>query len=332
MSTPNVKAEDSDPARLFKLGADLALDSKFAEAVEKFGRVIQILPDLAEAYYARGLAHLENGALDEAMSDCTRAVELKPDHPWTLEGDGLYFGRPWKYYVTSAYAEQIAGLFEWDRYFMSGRRLPEPTRPRVNTYGFGVYARSEDGKVMYDATATMPADRFRPASREEVEAARIRVMGENSVETLQYCGRDDGFALAGSVPEALINDLRLTYEHTLLLTYYWQNWSATVQASAAEVALCRPMDEARAQIVLNELSDFGWLIPVANPRYSATVYEPVRVMTETLWPYLKGQWHRFLGRHGRMPELFMHAAGKQGGVAFPRSMLIDLEPDESDYG
>jgi len=311
-----------DVAAVFRRGASLALEGKYAEAVEEFTRVIHAIPGFAEAYYARGLAHVENGDFDDSMEDCAKAIQLKPDHPWTLEGDGLYFGRPWKYYVASGYAESIAGLFEWDRWHMGRRRLSEPTIPAVSTYGFGVCDRTEDGKVVYDAAATVPPDLFKVAPREEVLWARTGVMGEESAESFLYRAREEGYSNSGCVPEALTCDQRLTYEHTLLVGYFWPDCVGQYQAPGAEVALCRPIDKARIDVFLEELVDLGWLAKADEPQFSEPVYQAVAVMTPRLWPHLKSQWARFLGKHGRMPELFLRAVGEPGGVAFPRNMTL----------
>ena len=48
------------------------------EAIADFGRAIEIEPSLASAYYYRGLAHRQMGALDSALKDYTEAVRADP--------------------------------------------------------------------------------------------------------------------------------------------------------------------------------------------------------------------------------------------------------------
>ncbi|MEO7331067.1 MAG: tetratricopeptide repeat protein, partial [Minicystis sp.] len=48
------------------------------EEIADYTRALEIAPERADIWMARGRAHLENQALDEALADVTRAVELEP--------------------------------------------------------------------------------------------------------------------------------------------------------------------------------------------------------------------------------------------------------------
>jgi tetratricopeptide (TPR) repeat protein len=49
------------------------------QALDDCTRAIELKPDLAEAYDTRGAAYLRLGQVRQALADCTRAVEAKPD-------------------------------------------------------------------------------------------------------------------------------------------------------------------------------------------------------------------------------------------------------------
>jgi tetratricopeptide (TPR) repeat protein len=51
----------------------------YGEAVTELGKVIQINPRNAEAYYCRGLAYAKKGDFDQAISDYSKLLELDPN-------------------------------------------------------------------------------------------------------------------------------------------------------------------------------------------------------------------------------------------------------------
>jgi tetratricopeptide (TPR) repeat protein len=52
---------------------------KYSRAVASYSRAIELDPEVASAYYNRGLAHAELGDYDEAISNYTRAIDLDPE-------------------------------------------------------------------------------------------------------------------------------------------------------------------------------------------------------------------------------------------------------------
>ena len=72
-----------------ELPADLLLnqgirfynDAEYAKALESFDRVIRQDPDMAEAFYYRGLSYLAQGQNAEAKADLEKCLELDPDGP-----------------------------------------------------------------------------------------------------------------------------------------------------------------------------------------------------------------------------------------------------------
>ena len=65
--------------RHFDRGIAHGQEGDLNRAIEEFTRAIELDPDLAVAYYNRGGAYVEKGEWDRAIEDCTRAIELKPD-------------------------------------------------------------------------------------------------------------------------------------------------------------------------------------------------------------------------------------------------------------
>lgn len=53
---------------------------KLDKAVEDFDRVVKLQPQLAEAYYNRGVARAMSGQMQDAEADFTKTLELDPGH------------------------------------------------------------------------------------------------------------------------------------------------------------------------------------------------------------------------------------------------------------
>ena len=64
---------------LFEEGVSLLKQEKAGEAVERFSRVIELIPDHPDAYRNRGVAFMKLDEYDKAIQDFERALELKPD-------------------------------------------------------------------------------------------------------------------------------------------------------------------------------------------------------------------------------------------------------------
>ena len=79
--------EDAElpPDMLLNAGIRHYNDGSMDEAMTHFDRAIAQNPDLADAYYYRGLVHLGKGANAEALADLNKLVELDPDNPLATE-------------------------------------------------------------------------------------------------------------------------------------------------------------------------------------------------------------------------------------------------------
>jgi tetratricopeptide (TPR) repeat protein len=71
----------SDPQPFLNIGILLMNKKRPSEAIGAFDKVIAAKPDLADAYYYRGLCRLQMKQNAEAKADLKKALELAPDGP-----------------------------------------------------------------------------------------------------------------------------------------------------------------------------------------------------------------------------------------------------------
>lgn len=74
-----------DPDRLINLGIKYYNEKKIDKAFEEFNRAIADNPDLAEAYYYRGLVYLNKGKVPEAKADFQKLLALDPKNKFAKE-------------------------------------------------------------------------------------------------------------------------------------------------------------------------------------------------------------------------------------------------------
>jgi hypothetical protein len=67
------------------LGEIALRDQRYAIAIERMSRVIEIVPDFAKAWSDRGTLRAALGQTQEARSDLRRAIELAPEHVFSLQ-------------------------------------------------------------------------------------------------------------------------------------------------------------------------------------------------------------------------------------------------------
>ena len=53
-------------------------DAAWFSAIAAYDEAIRIQPEVAGLYEARGTAYMYAGRHDEALADCSRAIELEP--------------------------------------------------------------------------------------------------------------------------------------------------------------------------------------------------------------------------------------------------------------
>jgi tetratricopeptide (TPR) repeat protein len=71
-----------DPVAIFNAGQELHERGEFAEAVKRYEKALELVPEFPEAEYQRGAALLSLGRRDEAEASFRRALGLRPE--WTL--------------------------------------------------------------------------------------------------------------------------------------------------------------------------------------------------------------------------------------------------------
>lgn len=74
-----------DPNSMLNVGIKLYNDKDLNGALERFNRVVQENPELATAYYYRGLTYLALNKTAEAKADFQKLLEIEPNHPNAAE-------------------------------------------------------------------------------------------------------------------------------------------------------------------------------------------------------------------------------------------------------
>jgi len=87
-------------------GTDLMEDKRWDEALACFNKLIENLPNFAEAYNKRATCHYLMGNYEEAVRDARKAVTLNPNHFGAWNGLGLCY----------------IALQEWDKALVALRR------------------------------------------------------------------------------------------------------------------------------------------------------------------------------------------------------------------
>ena len=62
-------------------GYKLFNQGRYDEAIKECTEAIELAPNFAEAYSNRGIAYVQKGELDQAIADFDKAIELDPDLP-----------------------------------------------------------------------------------------------------------------------------------------------------------------------------------------------------------------------------------------------------------
>ena len=66
-------------------------EGRIVDAIEHFGRVVEMAPEFAEGWNKRATAHYLNGDLGESVRDIRRTLALEPRHFGAIAGMGLIF-------------------------------------------------------------------------------------------------------------------------------------------------------------------------------------------------------------------------------------------------
>ncbi len=86
-------SESGEAKELYKQGMTLYGQGKHAEAIECYRKALDLDPDWAEALQAMAMAQMHAGALDEAVANAERLVELAPEDPLAFTSLSMIYQR-----------------------------------------------------------------------------------------------------------------------------------------------------------------------------------------------------------------------------------------------
>ena len=89
--SPTPTPEPPDVLFRYTYAVRLLQSGQYDEAVPQFDIVIRFLPDFAQAYHGRGLAHYNAERIEEALTDFSNAIELDPDYADAYRNRGMLY-------------------------------------------------------------------------------------------------------------------------------------------------------------------------------------------------------------------------------------------------
>lgn len=80
-----------DVDALMREGMEAMHSGRFADAIDDFGRIVEIAPEFAEGWNKRATAYYLNDDLRESVRDIQQTLALEPRHFGAISGMGLIF-------------------------------------------------------------------------------------------------------------------------------------------------------------------------------------------------------------------------------------------------
>lgn len=96
----------------YTYAVQLLTAAMYKEAVPQFSVVIRQLPDYAQAYHGRGLAHYHEEQYALALEDFNKAIELKPDLAVAYRNRGILHVSMNSMFRAAADLEKALELYE----------------------------------------------------------------------------------------------------------------------------------------------------------------------------------------------------------------------------
>lgn len=91
-NTQQVKPSQTTVAlELVNQGAIKGISGDKIASLKDFNEAIRLNPNLADAYYNRGLIYLDLGKYDEGLADFDEAIRLKPEFSKSYHGKGIIY-------------------------------------------------------------------------------------------------------------------------------------------------------------------------------------------------------------------------------------------------
>ena len=85
------RSGDAEVDALLKRGIRHMEDGQMGQAVDAFTRVIDLRPDFAEGWNKRATAYYLIGDYDQSLKDCDEVIKRNPSHFGALSGYGLIY-------------------------------------------------------------------------------------------------------------------------------------------------------------------------------------------------------------------------------------------------
>ena len=83
-------------------------EGRYDEAIEECTKAIELAPDLAGAYCSRARSYNAKGQYDLAIADCNKTIELDPNCAQIGNSGEAYYNRGYAYKLQGKKAEAIA--------------------------------------------------------------------------------------------------------------------------------------------------------------------------------------------------------------------------------
>jgi tetratricopeptide (TPR) repeat protein len=80
-----------NPQQYLDSGDEYLAAEQTGEAINEYSKAIDINPELATAYYKRGMAYRSQEAMDNALQDFNRAIEIDPDYAMAYHARSLVY-------------------------------------------------------------------------------------------------------------------------------------------------------------------------------------------------------------------------------------------------
>lgn len=115
-----------DELEHYKKGLAFYGQRKYAEAIEEYRRALELRPGWTDCLQALGMAQMNQGLLDEALSTLTRVTELAPDDPLAFTSLSMCLQR--KNRIEDAEKAQAkARMLSWKQELKKNPNAPPPT-------------------------------------------------------------------------------------------------------------------------------------------------------------------------------------------------------------
>ncbi len=116
----------ADALEHYKRGLALYGQRRFADAIGEYNQVLELRPGWTDCLQALGMAQMNAGLLDEALSTLTRVTELAPEDPLAFTSLSMCLQR--KNRIEDAEKAQAkARMLSWKQELKKNPNAPPPS-------------------------------------------------------------------------------------------------------------------------------------------------------------------------------------------------------------